>query len=180
MSKNGHGALLSTRPSGRLQEGRTTLRLLRAYTWPPFPTAMPRPRGRAAVRQNYGRSRSKSGHIAECREVPCVDGSKLARGIFTLSGLVGAAMRSACLCGSHDRSPAELHCGASCCPRATPVAGGAARSTMKMRCGRRTEASWPIGSSSRLRLAGGESRAARETPEIQWWAHKDSNLGPAD
>jgi hypothetical protein len=38
-------------------------------------------------------------------EVPCVDGSELARTFFTPAGLVGAAMCSACLCGSHDRWP---------------------------------------------------------------------------
>ena len=36
---------------------------------------------------------------------PCVDGSELAREIFTSQGLVGAAMCSACWCGSHDRWP---------------------------------------------------------------------------
>jgi hypothetical protein len=35
--------------------------------------------------------------------VQCVDGSGLARKIFTFASLVGAAMCSACLCGSHDR-----------------------------------------------------------------------------
>jgi hypothetical protein len=38
-------------------------------------------------------------------EVPCVDGSGLARRIFTSQGLVGAAMCSACERGSHDRWP---------------------------------------------------------------------------
>jgi hypothetical protein len=37
--------------------------------------------------------------------VPCVDGSELARLFFTFCRLVGAAMCSACLCGSHDRWP---------------------------------------------------------------------------
>src|SRR5215472_2305833 len=37
------------------------------------------------------------------RFVPCVDGSELARDIFTFAELVGAAMCSACLRGSHDR-----------------------------------------------------------------------------
>ena len=37
--------------------------------------------------------------------VPCVDGSGLARAFFTFAGLVGAAMCSACRCGSHDRWP---------------------------------------------------------------------------
>jgi hypothetical protein len=32
----------------------------------------------------------------EVRKVPCVDGSELARRIFTSQGLVGAAMCSAC------------------------------------------------------------------------------------
>ena len=36
---------------------------------------------------------------------PCVDGSELARTFFTSAALVGAAMCSACLCGSHDRWP---------------------------------------------------------------------------
>jgi hypothetical protein len=39
------------------------------------------------------------------RFVPCVDGSELARDIFTFAELVGAAMCSACLRGSHDRWP---------------------------------------------------------------------------
>jgi hypothetical protein len=47
--------------------------------------------------------------IAELEEhvrfVPCVDGSELARDIFTFAELVGAAMCSACLRGSHDRWP---------------------------------------------------------------------------
>jgi hypothetical protein len=33
-------------------------------------------------------------------DVPCVDGSELARTFFTPAGLVGAAMCSACLCGT--------------------------------------------------------------------------------
>src|SRR5262249_25392843 len=37
--------------------------------------------------------------------VPCVDGSELARRIFTSQGLVGAAMCSAFKRGSHDRWP---------------------------------------------------------------------------
>ena len=36
---------------------------------------------------------------------PCVDGSEMARTFFTFAALVGAAMCSACLCGSHDRWP---------------------------------------------------------------------------
>ena len=36
---------------------------------------------------------------------PCVDGSELARKIFTFASLVGAAMCSASECGSHDRWP---------------------------------------------------------------------------
>ena len=39
------------------------------------------------------------------RFMPCVDGSELARDIFTFAELVGAAMCSACLCGSYDRWP---------------------------------------------------------------------------
>jgi hypothetical protein len=39
----------------------------------------------------------------EVRKVPCVDGSELARTFFTFAALVGAAMCSACRCGSHDR-----------------------------------------------------------------------------
>ena len=35
--------------------------------------------------------------------VPCVDGSELARAFFTFAALVGAAMCSAFRCGSHDR-----------------------------------------------------------------------------
>jgi len=46
--------------------------------------------------------RPKSGHGSD---VPCVDGSELARKNFTSASLVGAAMCSACLCGSHDRWP---------------------------------------------------------------------------
>jgi hypothetical protein len=38
------------------------------------------------------------------RFVPCVDGSELARDIFTFAELVGAAMCSACLRGSHDHT----------------------------------------------------------------------------
>jgi len=38
-------------------------------------------------------------------KVPCVDGSELARAFFTYAALVGAAMCSACECGSHDRWP---------------------------------------------------------------------------
>jgi len=41
----------------------------------------------------------------EVRFVPCVDGSELARTFFTYAALVGAAMCSACRCGSHDRWP---------------------------------------------------------------------------
>jgi len=41
----------------------------------------------------------------DVRFVPCVDGSELARDIFTFAELVGAAMCSACLCGSYDRWP---------------------------------------------------------------------------
>ena len=44
-------------------------------------------------------------HPAEWRDVPCVDGSELARAFFTFAGLVGAAMCSAFKCGSHDRWP---------------------------------------------------------------------------
>jgi hypothetical protein len=39
------------------------------------------------------------------RFVPCVDGSELARRIFTFAGVVGAAMCSAYVRGSHDRWP---------------------------------------------------------------------------
>jgi hypothetical protein len=39
------------------------------------------------------------------REVPCVDGSELARAFFRFAALVGAAMCSAFRCGSHDRWP---------------------------------------------------------------------------
>ena len=39
------------------------------------------------------------------RNVPCMDGSELARTFFTYAALVGAAMCSACRCGSHDRWP---------------------------------------------------------------------------
>jgi hypothetical protein len=39
------------------------------------------------------------------RDVPCVDGSELARAFFTFAALVGAAMCSAFRCGSHDRWP---------------------------------------------------------------------------
>ena len=41
-------------------------------------------------------------HVAE---VPCVDGSELARTFFTFAALVGAAMCSAFRCGSHGRWP---------------------------------------------------------------------------
>jgi hypothetical protein len=44
----------------------------------------------------------------QCRhfcDVPCVDGSELARAFFTFAALVGAAMCSAFRCGSHDRWP---------------------------------------------------------------------------
>jgi hypothetical protein len=44
-------------------------------------------------------------HEREVRKVPCVDGSELARAFFTYAALVGAAMCSACRCGSHDRWP---------------------------------------------------------------------------
>jgi hypothetical protein len=44
-------------------------------------------------------------HGGNVRFVPCVDGSELARDIFTFAELVGAAMCSACLRGSHDRWP---------------------------------------------------------------------------
>src|SRR3954451_16937860 len=37
--------------------------------------------------------------------LPCVDGSELARAFFTFAALVGAAMCSAFRCGSHDRWP---------------------------------------------------------------------------
>ena len=36
------------------------------------------------------------GATRDVRFVPCVDGSELARAFFTLAGLVGAAMCSAC------------------------------------------------------------------------------------
>jgi hypothetical protein len=42
---------------------------------------------------------------SDVRYVPCVDGSELARDIFTFAELVGAAMCSAYLRGSHDRWP---------------------------------------------------------------------------
>jgi hypothetical protein len=45
------------------------------------------------------------GDIANVGDVPCVDGSELARRIFTFAALVGAAMCSAFGCGSHDRWP---------------------------------------------------------------------------
>jgi hypothetical protein len=45
------------------------------------------------------------GRSPDVRFVPCVDGSELARDIFTFAELVGAAMCSACLRGSHDRWP---------------------------------------------------------------------------
>ena len=44
----------------------------------------------------------------EVREVPCVDGSELARAFFTFAALVGAAMCSAFRCGSHDRAPVQF------------------------------------------------------------------------
>ena len=37
--------------------------------------------------------------------LPCVDGSELARAFFRFAALVGAAMCSAFRCGSHDRVP---------------------------------------------------------------------------
>jgi hypothetical protein len=42
---------------------------------------------------------------ANRRDVPCVEGSELARAFFTFAALVGAAMCSAFRCGSHDRWP---------------------------------------------------------------------------
>jgi hypothetical protein len=39
------------------------------------------------------------------RFVPCVDGSELARTFFTFAALVGAAMCSACSCGTRGRWP---------------------------------------------------------------------------
>src|SRR5262245_19229059 len=54
------------------------------------------------------RSALKSGHWAGGRQVrfgPCVDGSGMARRIFTSQPLVGAAMCSAFECGTHDRWP---------------------------------------------------------------------------
>jgi len=38
-------------------------------------------------------------------EVPCVDGSPVGKGFLHVAALVGAAMCSACLRGSHDRWP---------------------------------------------------------------------------
>ena len=40
-------------------------------------------------------------HVWTGSELACVDGSELARDIFTFAGLVGAAMCSTYLCGSH-------------------------------------------------------------------------------
>ena len=45
---------------------------------------------------------------ANRRDVPCVDGSELARAFFTFAALVGAAMCSAFRCGSHDRAPVQF------------------------------------------------------------------------
>ena len=53
----------------------------------------------------YLRSLPISGVAAKRRDVPCVDGSELARAFFTFAALVGAAMCSAFRCGSHDRWP---------------------------------------------------------------------------
>ena len=39
------------------------------------------------------------------RDVPCVDGSELARVFFTFAALVGAAMCSAFECGTQGRWP---------------------------------------------------------------------------
>jgi hypothetical protein len=47
-------------------------------------------------------TRSDAGRV---RDVPCVDGSVLARAFFTFAALVGVAMCSACLRGSQDRWP---------------------------------------------------------------------------
>src|SRR6476620_4940620 len=44
-------------------------------------------------------------HGRSIQNVPCVDGSELARAFFTFAALVGAAMCSAFRCGSHDRVP---------------------------------------------------------------------------
>jgi hypothetical protein len=43
--------------------------------------------------------------VPDVSNVPCVDGSELARAFFTQATLVGAAMCSAFRCGSHDRWP---------------------------------------------------------------------------
>jgi hypothetical protein len=51
---------------------------------------------------NYRRPRPPSSFV---RFVPCVDGSELARTFFTFAALVGAAMCSACSCGTRGRWP---------------------------------------------------------------------------
>ena len=65
----------------------------------PFPVAI------AEVSQHIPPIADIVQYCANFRFVPCVDGSELARDIFTFAELVGAAMCSACLSGSHDRWP---------------------------------------------------------------------------
>ena len=59
------------------------------------------PDGSCPLRPESGpRLQSRNG-----REVPCVDGSGLARAFFTFAALVGAAMCSAFKCGTQGRWP---------------------------------------------------------------------------
>ena len=80
--------------------------------------------GRAAARRaaelSYCRERPMSAFppksayvrtLVDVSEMPCVDGSVLARAFFTFAAWVGAAMCSAFRCGSHDRKMAlKIHC----------------------------------------------------------------------
>ena len=61
--------------------------------------------GAAGPMSAFERITDSSQTSRQVRKVPCVDGSWLARAFFTYAALVGAAMCSACRCGSHDRWP---------------------------------------------------------------------------
>ena len=58
-----------------------------------------------AHRLPHPRKQTSQSTSADVGFVPCVDGSVLARIFLHVAGLVGAAMCSAFVCGSHDRWP---------------------------------------------------------------------------
>ena len=60
----------------------------------------------SAIRSLTGADRTCHCILPICSDVPCVDGSELARAFFTFAAaLVGAAMCSAFKCGTQGRWP---------------------------------------------------------------------------